>query len=82
MSQPDADVSAFGGSAYLCGGKNSDTLWRYRKNFKFLKEVKILSEFFHSKLACLITAVQITKKLTVTVAIYPVALCSVRGMER
>ena len=41
VSQPDADV------------KNSDTLWRYRKNFKFLKEVKILSEFLHSKLACL-----------------------------
>ncbi len=41
MAQPGADV------------KNSDTLWRYRKNFKFLKEVKILSEFLHSKLACL-----------------------------
>ncbi len=41
VAQPDADV------------KNSDTLWRYRKNFKFLKEVKILSEFLHSKLACL-----------------------------
>ena len=41
MSQPEADV------------KNSDTLGRYRKNFKFLKEVKILSEFLHSKLACL-----------------------------
>ena len=26
--------------------KNSDTLWRFSKNFKFLKEVKILSEFF------------------------------------
>ena len=52
------------------------------KNFKFLKEVKILSNFVQNKLACLIIAVQITKKLTVTVAIYPVALCSVRGMER
>jgi len=30
------------------------------KNFKFLKEVKILSEFFQSKLVCLITYVQFT----------------------
>jgi hypothetical protein len=41
VSQPDADV------------KNSDTLWRYRKKFRFLKEAKFLSEFLHSKLACL-----------------------------
>jgi hypothetical protein len=34
--------------------KNSDTLWQYRKNFKFLKEVKILSEFFRNKFGCLI----------------------------
>ena len=40
MSQPDADV------------KNSDTLWRYRKKFRFLKEAKFLSEILHSKLAC------------------------------
>jgi hypothetical protein len=26
--------------------KKFNTLWRYSKNFKFLKEVKILSEFF------------------------------------
>jgi hypothetical protein len=33
--------------------KNSDTLQRFSKNFKFLKEVKILSEFFQNKLAML-----------------------------
>ncbi|OGW76786.1 MAG: hypothetical protein A3I73_03260 [Omnitrophica bacterium RIFCSPLOWO2_02_FULL_45_16] len=33
--------------------KNFDTLRRYRKNFKFLKEVKILSKFFQNKFTCL-----------------------------
>ena len=33
--------------------KNSDTLWRFSKKFKFLKEVKFLSEFFRNKLVCL-----------------------------
>jgi len=33
--------------------KNSDTLWRYRKILNSCKEVKILSEFFRNKLACL-----------------------------
>ena len=49
------------------------------KNFKFLKEVKILSNFVQSKLACLIIAVQITKKLTGTVVICPMATYSVHG---
>jgi len=30
--------------------KNSDTLGRYSKKFRLLKEAKFLSEFFHSKL--------------------------------
>ena len=62
--------------------KNFYTLWRYSKKFKFLKEVKILSKFLRNKLACLITAVQITKKLTGTLAISRVALYSFRGTER
>jgi hypothetical protein len=50
--------------------KNSDTLWRYRKNFKFLKEVKILSEFFQNKLACPMP-IYVSGRLAIKVTAYP-----------